>query len=66
MVNNIIEKDVISLYLSGKSMRKIANEYGTNQLTNLQFLSWFENRCKNDISQNQWNLIKSNITEFFI
>ena len=48
MVNNIIEKDVISLYLSGKSMRKIANEYGTNQLTNLQFLSWFENRCKND------------------
>lgn len=39
---------------------------GTNSLDNLQFLSWFENRCKNDMSQLDWNKLKTNINEYFI
>jgi len=39
---------------------------GTNDLDNLQFLSWFENRCKNDMTQYEWNILKSNIEEYFI
>lgn len=39
---------------------------GTNSLNNLQFLSWFENRCKNDMHQLEWNILKSNIEEYFI
>ena len=39
---------------------------GTNDLENLQFLSWFENRCKNDMTQTEWNKIKTNIKEYII
>lgn len=39
---------------------------GNNDLDNLQFLSWFENRCKNDMTQEEWNNLKSNIEEYFI
>ena len=39
---------------------------GTNALDNLQFLTWFENRCKNDMSQEDWNILKSNIEEYLI
>ena len=39
---------------------------GTNDLENLQFLSWFENRCKNDMTQKEWNILKSNIGEYLI
>lgn len=39
---------------------------GTNDLENLQFLSWFENRCKNDMTQDEWNILKSNIGEYLI
>lgn len=39
---------------------------GTNDLNNLHFLSWFENRCKNDMTQNEWNKLKSNIEEYFV
>ena len=39
---------------------------GTNDIENLQFLSWFENRCKNDMSQLEWSSLKSNIEEYFI
>jgi hypothetical protein len=39
---------------------------GTNDLENLQFLSWFENRCKNDMTQSEWDILKSNIKEYFI
>jgi hypothetical protein len=39
---------------------------GTNDLSNLQFLSWFENRCKNDMTQDEWNLHKSKIGEYFV
>ena len=39
---------------------------GTNDIDNLQFLSWFENRCKNDMAQTEWNNLKLNIQEYFI
>ena len=39
---------------------------GNNDLNNLQFLSWFENRCKNDMTQDEWNVLKLNIKEYFI
>lgn len=39
---------------------------GTSEISNLQFLSWFENRCKNDMSQSEWNNLKSNIKEYLI
>ena len=39
---------------------------GTNDLENLQFLSWFENRCKNDMTQLEWNEIKKNINKYFV
>ena len=39
---------------------------GGNDLDNLQVLSWFENRCKNNMTQQDWNLIKENIEEYLI
>lgn len=39
---------------------------GINDLDNLQFLSWFENRCKNDMTQEEWNNLKLNIGEYFV
>ena len=39
---------------------------GTNDINNLQFLSWFENRCKNDMEQAEWDNLKMNIGEYFI
>lgn len=39
---------------------------GTNDIENLQFLSWFENRCKNDMAQAEWDNLKLNIQEYFI
>lgn len=39
---------------------------GTNDLRNLQFLTWFENRCKNDMSQVEWDNMKKNIQEYLI
>ena len=39
---------------------------GTNDIENLQFLSWFENRCKNDMTQTEWDNLKLNIKEYFI
>ena len=39
---------------------------GTNDLENLQFLSWFENRCKNDMTQLEWDEIKKNINKYFV
>ena len=38
---------------------------GTNDIKNLQILTWFENRCKNDMSQNEWNKLKLNIKDYF-
>jgi 5-methylcytosine-specific restriction endonuclease McrA len=39
---------------------------GNNEVTNLQFLTWFENRCKNDMSQEYWDNVKLNIKEYLI
>lgn len=39
---------------------------GGNDLDNLQFLSWFENRCKNDMSQEEWDAIKQNMQEYLV
>ena len=39
---------------------------GTNCIDNLQFLSWFENRCKNDMTQGDWDALKANIREYFV
>lgn len=39
---------------------------GNNDLDNLRFLSWFENRCKNNMSLEKWEIIKKNIKEYFI
>jgi hypothetical protein len=39
---------------------------GTNDLGNLQFLSWFENRCKNDMTQDDWDNLKLNMKDYLI
>lgn len=39
---------------------------GSNKIDNLQFLTWFENRCKNDMTQEAWNKMKENIGEYFV
>lgn len=39
---------------------------GDLNLDNLQFLSWFENRCKNNMTQAEWNRVKENIGEYLI
>lgn len=39
---------------------------GDNKLENLQFLTWFENRCKNNLSQEEWDVIKQNIGDYLI
>ena len=39
---------------------------GTNSLDNLQFLTWFENRCKNDMTQTEWDNLKLTIEEYFV
>ena len=39
---------------------------GNNDIDNLQFLTWFENRCKNNMSQDDWDSIKQNIQEYFV
>jgi len=39
---------------------------GSNELTNLQFLTWFENFTKRDMTQNEWEIVKSSLNEYFI
>ena len=39
---------------------------GTNDLDNLQVLTWFENRCKNDMTQEEWNNMKERIGDYLI
>ena len=39
---------------------------GDNSIGNLRVLSWLENRCKNDMLQDEWDLIKLNISDYFI
>lgn len=37
-----------------------------NDLSNFKFLTWFENRSKNDIPNSVWIKMKENINEYFI
>ena len=37
-----------------------------NDVDNLQFLTWFENRAKNNLSQEEWNKIKENIGDYLV
>lgn len=39
---------------------------GNNDIDNLQVLTWFENRCKNDMTQKEWNNIKERIGDYLI
>lgn len=39
---------------------------GDNGIGNLQFLSWFENRCKNDMTQTEWDKLKLNIGRYLL
>lgn len=46
---------------------KVCKSKGGNwELSNLQFLTWFENRAKADMSEDEWNDIKARITGYFI
>lgn len=38
---------------------------GTDDLSNLQFLTWFENKCKSCFAPEDWDSIKSNIWDYF-
>lgn len=61
---NISEKDHLKIPSLDHIVPKAKG--GTNDIENLQFLSWFENRCKNDMSKEDWNNLKLNIQEYFI
>lgn len=37
---------------------------GTNDINNLQILSWFENRCKCNMTADEWEDIKNNIFKY--
>ena len=39
---------------------------GNNDIDNLQFLTWFENRAKNDMPLEAWNKLKLNIKAYLI
>jgi hypothetical protein len=39
---------------------------GKNKISNFQFLSWFENRVKNNMDLDEWNNVKKNIKRYFV
>ena len=39
---------------------------GLNNIDNLQILTWFENRCKNDMTMDEWVEMKKNIKDYLI
>lgn len=39
---------------------------GSNNIENLQIITWLENKCKNDLTQNEWNKVKKNIQNYFL
>lgn len=44
---------------------KAKSKGGELLLDNLQFISWFENRAKVDIDQNEWKSMKDRINDYF-
>lgn len=65
--NNWISNNC-EFYLQPSPDHIIANTKGGEfyNVDNIQFLTWFENRCKNNISQEKWNNMKKNIEKYFI
>jgi 5-methylcytosine-specific restriction endonuclease McrA len=45
---------------------KPKSKNGNSDLENLEFLTWFENRCKNNIDYDKWQEMKKNIQDYFI
>lgn len=39
---------------------------GGNGLENLQFLTWFENRAKCDMTQSEWDHLKTNMNKYLV
>ena len=39
---------------------------GSNALDNLQFLTWFENHAKGDMSPQDWDFVKKNIKDYLV
>ena len=39
---------------------------GSSDISNLQFLPWFENRAKCDMTKEEWALVKSNISFYLV
>ena len=37
---------------------------GSNKLSNLQFLTWAENKLKSDLDQNEWERLKLNFKKY--
>lgn len=35
-------------------------------LENIRFITWFENRCKNNMNLDEWEYVKANINKYFI
>ena len=46
--------------------KKAKSKGGNNDINNLEFLTWFENRCKDDIDYDVWQGMKMNINKYFI
>jgi len=44
---------------------KAKSQNGSLLVSNLQFISWLENRAKIDIEQEEWNKIKERIHDYF-
>ena len=40
--------------------------HGLADIDNIRFITWFENRCKNNMSLDQWEKVKENISSYFI
>ena len=74
--NNKQFNDIYSKWLSGDKKDKYLMptidhinpkaKNGDNQLSNLQFLTWFENRAKNDMPIVVWQKLKENIKDYLI
>ena len=44
----------------------IPKKHGMFDIENIRFITWFENRCKNNIDLDKWELIKTNINKYFV
>ena len=68
--NKIFEKYISSGYqkLFRPSLDHIVpkSRGGSNSLENLQYLTWFENLCKRDMKQDEWEEVKKDIFTYFI